>query len=76
MLLKIIFFVNNGYIFKVLIFKDLEHSNLSENSDNPHENYTNLSQTSQLKTSVQQILHLLSTEDAPFNSCTFYQQRI
>ena len=42
---KIIYYRNYKNFNEELFLKDLENSNLSTNSDNPHENYTNLSQT-------------------------------
>ena len=42
---KIIYYRNYKNFNEELFLKDLENSNLSANSDNPHENYTNLSQT-------------------------------
>ena len=42
---KIIYYRNYKNFSEELLLKDLENSNLSASSDNPHENYTNLSQT-------------------------------
>ena len=41
---KIIYYRNYKNFNEDLFLKDLENSNLSANSDNPHENYTNLTQ--------------------------------
>ena len=42
---KTIYYRNYKNFNEELFLKDLENSNLSANSNNPHENYTNLSQT-------------------------------
>ena len=42
---KIIYYSNYRNFNVELFLKDFENSNLSTNSDNPHENYNNLSQT-------------------------------
>ena len=42
---KVIYYRNYKNFKEDLFLKDLENSNLSANSDNPRENYTNLSQT-------------------------------
>ena len=51
---RIIYYRNYKNYDEELFLKNLENSNLSANSDNPHENYNNLSQ---------KIMHLLSTEN-------------
>ena len=43
--LRIIYYRNYKNSNEDLFLKDLENSNLSANSDDPHENYSNLSQT-------------------------------
>ena len=43
--LRIIYYRNYKNCNEDLFLKDLENSNLSANSDDPHENYSNLSQT-------------------------------
>ena len=43
---KIIYYRDYKNFNEELLVKDLENLKLSANSDNPHENYTNLSQTS------------------------------
>ena len=40
---KIVFYRNCKNFIEELFLKDLENSNLSANSDNPHENYSQLS---------------------------------